>query len=244
MADFDTSPESNNRTSPNTEAAQTMPPVAEDPTAISSDMSFGSRARSLFKEAGNLTKDAGRYVATATSTAASTAAKNVKEEFVKAGQEVKSGMNYIAALGLETLAGSKEKGQSFASDLKKATPIIGATAKYAEAWREYHEGKNEGNEDKIRDSKIKVVLAFADAGLDLSLFGVARVAKSAKLLGRGLTLLTTLRATQSPPVEAVRSGVLSHGANHLLKSESVQKIVTGFLNSVTPRNTAKPSAEQ
>lgn len=193
---------------------------------------LGSHAKSLGKEALGLGYDAGAKVASSVSDSTVVAATKIKTAALKTGGDIKDGALKVAALALDAMAGDPEKRESFSAELKKATPIIGATSKYAMAWRDYHVAKSTDDSVGMEKAKAQVLIAFAEGGLDLSMFGVARVAHSTRILGKGLTVLTALRSQTA--VENYRLGVMEAASVKMLQSPVAQKIVTGFLDTIKP----------
>lgn len=194
--------------------------------------SFSGRIRTLIGDAGNLGVELSQIVtqnmpqvAKDVAQATQVATKNIKREFLQ-------GANFVAARTLESLAGDKKSIGSFTDELKKVTPLIGASTRYAQAWRKYHSGKDTDNELLINEAKVEVLVAFAEAGLDIGLIGASKVVASSRIAGRALAWLTTLRASSS--IDSLRLDIIEKAVASILSNKKADQLVEAFLKSVVP----------
>ena len=219
------------REEPNDTVVDNSPPRG----TISNNDSFGSRFRSLMVDAAGLASDVGNYTVEQVPVVAGKGLQKAKELAVQAKNDVQDGIQYVSSIVLESMAGNPENAKSLAGQIKQLTPFVSATTKYAEAWKEYHDGKEKGDEAAIRDAKVKTLLAFAEGGVDIGLFGVARAISATKVLGRGIGMLTFARTT---PFDNIRVGIIERMANKVLDNAFAQKIITGFLEAIKPQSKA------
>lgn len=204
--------------------------------------SFGERLRKVAVEAGTLGYDVAAHVGTQTVEQFSAAGRQSLEMTRQASTVIQNsvtgmqtGAHYLAQSLLYVL-GSDPKSEQTAIDLiQRVTPVLGAIKSYADGWKMYHQAISTNDPELLSRARVQGIVAFGEAGIDATAFGIGRLVVKGKLLGSLLQFVATARSLDA--VDTNRVQALEGLAKQVLRIPGSTGFIDSLFQSIKPAGT-------
>ncbi|RIL11606.1 MAG: hypothetical protein DCC75_02040 [Proteobacteria bacterium] len=155
-----------------------LPPLKDE--SLGSHPGQARSVRDEFRNTVGAARELGHAVARNIGTVVESGARAAQRTAGEAFSFLKEGAQEMACIVMESLASTDPKeGDSVLRRIFTAVPVIGTSAKYANAWNRYHTGVEKNDEALKAQGRRECLLAMIDAGVDIAFLGSARVAKAA-----------------------------------------------------------------